>query len=262
MLWFGGAGSVIAATFAAESMVREIFFISIEKITLPIKGVTEPFTAALISDLHYGGYYSPCGSLAKKIKSLNPDFVAIAGDTLSSLKGMDRFTEFLKGLTMPAFVVPGNWESFLNWADNEQKKFYNSFGVEYLLNKNTFLNLGGGVNLCGVDDPFTGRDDLSKSLKGVNEKRPSILMAHAPLVANEAAFYNVDATLAGHTHGGQIRIPFKGPLFLPPGCGGYDMGLYNAGGMPLYVTRGIGTCIVPVRLLCPPEITLITFTGG
>ena len=262
LLKLAGAGAVITGGLGGEMFLRGKYYIEVERVNIPLEGITEPFKVALISDLHYTGSHAPCLSLAKKIRSLKPDIVTITGDVISDMNGVDQLLTLINNIGLPTFVVPGNWEIYLQWSAGSQYKFYKAAGVEFLFNKNTYLDFGGGINLVGVSDPFSGEDDLQAAKKGITAARPKILLAHAPIIADQAVLNKMDLTLCGHTHGGQIRLPYLKSPFLPPGSAGFDIGLYDMGTMKLYVNRGIGTSIVPVRFLCPPEITLFTITGA
>ena len=119
--------------------------------------------------------------------------------------------------------------------------------------------------LAGIDDPVCGRPDPDKAIPSSirNQPRePIILMCHAPDFVDELrdhpAGRAVSLVLSGHTHGGQIRLPFVGALHLPPGGANYVEGLFQVGSMQLYVNRGIGTVGVPFRFDCRPEITIFT----
>ena len=81
---------------------------------------------------------------------------------------------------------------------------------------------------------------------------------HYPEIAHGMRDQRFDLILAGHSHGGQVRLPFLGALIVPNGVGPYDHGYYETPGGPLYVNAGIGTYLIPVRLNCRPEITVIT----
>lgn len=245
----------------AEAFGREILSPSVERVSISLPKMRGSFRLVQISDLHYRGGYTPCESLAGKIEALNPDAVCITGDVLSDRSSLDQLTRLLESLSAPVYVVPGNWEHYLQWNTSSQEAFYKKTGAEFLLNRTTRCALGGGVNIAGIDDPFTGRDDLDKALKGTDPSRPTILLSHAPLIAPQAARRAIDLTLCGHTHGGQIRLPFFGAVLIPPGSNGFQMGMYDVEGMKLYVNRGIGTCLVPMRFLCPPEITLFRIAG-
>lgn len=262
MLGVIGMGSLIFGGGVAEGFVREIVHLSVENVKIKIPNFEGSCRIAQISDLHYGSIgHTPCKSLATRINSLNADALAITGDTLTSFKGRDKLSYLIRKCRLPCYCVPGNWEHYIEWTKAEQKQFYNQIDVEFLPNQSTVANLGSGINIIGVDDPFTGFDDLETALKDCKAGIPKILLGHAPLIANQASFYKVDLTLCGHTHGGQVRLPFMGALLTPPGSDGFEMGLYEVDQMKLYVNRGIGTCIMPVRFLCPPEITLLTLYG-
>jgi uncharacterized protein len=89
-----------------------------------------------------------------------------------------------------------------------------------------------------------------------------VLLAHEPDYADYVQRYAVDLQLSGHSHGGQVRLPFVPPLFLPALAKKYIWGLYKVGGLTLYTNPGLGTVNIPARLNCPPEITLLTVRAG
>jgi len=115
------------------------------------------------------------------------------------------------------------------------------------------------IYLVGVDDPDTSYDNLSYAIKNIEEKDiPKILLAHSPEIIEDIAGQNIDLILAGHTHGGQIKIPFVRPFWVPTKYHGkYANGLFKINNSYLYVNRGVGTTFLPIRFNCPPEITLI-----
>jgi len=95
-------------------------------------------------------------------------------------------------------------------------------------------------------------------LQRVPSDEAVVLLAHEPDYADYVARYPVDLQLSGHSHGGQVRFPFVPPLFLPEMAKKYVWGLYRIGELTLYTNPGLGTIRVPVRLNCPPEVTLIS----
>jgi len=112
--------------------------------------------------------------------------------------------------------------------------------------------------LAGVNDVLSQTADLSKTLGSVPAGEAVVLLAHEPDFADEAANFPIDLQLSGHSHGGQVRIPLLPPLYLPKMAKKYVWGTYHIGPLTLYTTAGLGTIRVPVRLNCPPEITLLT----
>ena len=126
-----------------------------------------------------------------------------------------------------------------------------------IVSMNAIEKDGGRFWLGGVDDVLGGSPDLSRALRGIPSDETIVLMAHEPDYADEVAAYPVDLQLSGHTHGGQVRIPFMPPLYLPPLAKKYIWGLYQIRELTLYTNAGIGTVELPVRWNCPPEVTFI-----
>jgi predicted MPP superfamily phosphohydrolase len=104
--------------------------------------------------------------------------------------------------------------------------------------------------------------DLTETLRGVPRGEPVVLLAHEPDFADEASKFPIDLQLSGHSHGGQVRLPLLPPLYLPEMAKKYVLGTYQVGPLPLYTNAGLGTVGVPLRLNCPPEITLITLNSS
>lgn len=131
-------------------------------------------------------------------------------------------------------------------------------GIQVLNNKNIKLNIyGKDIYIAGVEDKMTAIPDIYEALK--ETKQPTILLTHTPDVFPKVP-KEVNLTLAGHTHGGQIRLPLLGALVVPSDYGNkYSAGLIVEKGKKLLVTRGIGVSILPVRFNCPPEIVVIEF---
>jgi hypothetical protein len=125
-----------------------------------------------------------------------------------------------------------------------------------LRNTHTQIKKGGDVlTLAGIDDLTLGEDNLPAALRGASGKHLKLLLSHNPNIIWQAAEARVDLILSGHTHGGQINLPSwrrRARRFWP-----YLRGHGQLGQTQIYVNRGLGTVIVPVRFKCPPEITLI-----
>ena len=116
--------------------------------------------------------------------------------------------------------------------------------------------------MAGVDDLWKGKMDLDRTLKGTDDK-PKILLAHNPDAINEIKYTNVDFVMAGHTHGGQIRLPLFGPPVTCSKFGSrYVAGLFREEKTIMYVNKGIGVSGFPVRFFARPEITLYTLTSS
>ncbi|MBI3653427.1 MAG: metallophosphoesterase [Acidobacteria bacterium] len=214
-----------------------------------------PIKIAHLTDLHTYGLGRREGQMIAILKAEKPDLIVITGDQISDLSGYDGCRQVLQQLHAPlgVWVVPGNHDNWYRIA--KQKEFYAEAGAKFL--KNESGKVRDDVWIIGLDDAMTGTPDIKAALKGVPENAYKIGLFHAPAYFDVAAG-KCDVVFAGHTHGGQIRVPFLKPFWLPKACGDYVAGWYERAGSKLYVSRGIGTSIVSVRFNCRPEIAIIT----
>jgi predicted MPP superfamily phosphohydrolase len=229
------------------------------------------FRIAQISDLHLEEYTEDyfLRRVIDHVNDLAPDMVLVTGDFISrgpltpvvSFQAAGRCGELLSRLRCPLrYGILGNHDAAVS---SQAVRFHmEDNGLPMLVNQCTRVEYKGDhIFLAGLDDAEFGRPDLDATLPPKPDA-PVILLVHEPDYADQVvkhpAAENVDLILSGHTHGGQIRLPFFGPLALPPGGQLYPEGHYQIGSSQLYVNRGIGTVGVPFRLNCPPEITLST----
>jgi uncharacterized protein len=226
-----------------------------------------------LSDIHLDEYTEPyfLERIVAKVNSLTPELVLLTGDfithgSLTFIAGghaIRRSAEILSTLTAPhRYAILGNHDVAFNGP--VVTKALADHGTPVLINQ--FLPIernGDRLWLCGVDDPGSSYPDLDLTLP-TKPDGPVLLMAHEPDYADNVIAHPrghlVDLMLSGHSHGGQIRLPFLGPLVLPPMAEKYPEGYYRFNQMQLYVNRGIGTVGLPFRLNCPPEITVLTLS--
>ena len=158
------------------------------------------------------------------------------------------------------YAVPGNHDLFWGKGLGLWSAFLRDHGVEVLENRGVRLSFQGTPFwLCGVDDLTEGEPDLRLALDGRRPDEPAILLSHHPDYFFEAAASDVDLTLAGHTHGGQIRIRGKAPLHHSKF--GFEQGWFREGDARLYVSRGVGVTFLPIRIDAPPEIPIVTMVA-
>jgi predicted MPP superfamily phosphohydrolase len=220
-----------------------------------------------ISDIHMGGWMNPerLQQVAELVVAQNPDVLLITGDFFIGYDFDDEAKEALqdmaKGLaplatSVPTFAVLGNHDYWVN-AD-AVREMLRSIDITDLTNQVFTLTRGNEhLHLCGVDDVWDGTVRLEDVLARLNGDGAAILLAHEPDFADTSAKTGrFDLQLSGHTHGGQIVLPFIGPPRLPYLGRKYPSGLYQVGEMFQYTNRGIGMARLPVRINCPPEITL------
>ncbi|GAB6876370.1 metallophosphoesterase [Thermaerobacter litoralis] len=216
-----------------------------------------------LTDLHAPVYRIAEGRLIRWIEAWQPDAVVFTGD-LAEGKGLPagRGVALLRRLARrwPVYLVPGNHDHLYGWYG--LRRDLEAAGVQVLVNRGVQVGSGAAaIFLAGVDDPHTGRHDLGAALAGAPPGLPVVLLAHAPAdgIRQEAARRGVALALAGHTHGGQVRLPLVGALWIP-GQGWfptYDRGWFPVAGTWWYINTGLGTPRPWIRLLCRPEVVLL-----
>lgn len=228
------------------------------------------FTIALLSDFHYDPVFSvhPIRSAVEIVNGLHPDLIALTGDFVSApLFGPKRRgapqAEPCAALLGQLRASHGVWSVLGNhdvFSDpNRVTAALKSVSIRTLSNQSIAIEKDNArFWLAGVEDVLGGSADLPTTLRGVPSGEAVILMAHEPDYADMVASHPVDLQLSGHSHGGQVRIPFIRPLYLPPLARKYVWGLFQIRALTLYTNAGIGTVELPVRWNCPPEITLFT----
>ena len=217
---------------------------------------TTPLKIAELTDLHTTGVGRLERRLLAQLDAERPDVILITGDTIAAIIGTyGEVHELLRRFHAPlgVWLVRGNWEN--SRPEPNERAFYASAGVHFLLNESRPLRPGTWV--AGLDDPSSGQPDLKAALRGIPPGAYTIVMFHAPAYFDEIAG-RIPLVLAGHTHGGQVRIPLMRPFWLPRGSGRFLAGWYEENGSRMYVSRGIGTSNLPIRFLCRPELPIIT----
>jgi hypothetical protein len=228
----------------------------------------EGYRLVHISDLHADESLEMAhlAEVVGRINALQPDLVAITGDFISLQLWpiFDPYVATLRQLEASDGVVAvlGNHD---HWHDPDGvRRLLAQSGIQDLSNRQYSLTRGSDqLHLCGVDDVWEGLDRLELVLADLPDDGAAILLAHEPDFADtSAASGRFDLQLSGHSHGGQVRLPWIGAPILPPLAQRYPIGLYQVGTMWQYTTRGIGMVSPKVRFGCRPEITLLTLRAG
>ncbi|HJZ67135.1 MAG TPA: metallophosphoesterase [Blastocatellia bacterium] len=217
--------------------------------------LSAPLKIAHITDLHTSHVGRRERQMLQILDGERPDLIVITGDSINVTSDYPAFREVLAQLHAPlgVWVVRGNHEDW--WPVKNEREFYESAGAKLLLNSNAQVR--DDVWLVGFDDLFAGSPDLGKPLSGLPDSAYKIALFHSPLYFEQIAG-RCDLALAGHSHGGQVRLPIFGPMWTPPYVGEYFEGWFEKRGTRMYVSRGVGTSIFDVRFCCRPEIAIVT----
>ena len=243
------------------------------------RGIPEPISILHLSDLHgeFGRRLSPLKELTD---GLRPDLIFLTGDILDEhTSSMDGVLRFLASLPRaPGFFVPGNHDRSCALYPSLLSALGDS-GIQCLANKSLVVRIrqtlaDAEVRVIGLDDLYRGKPDFSLLAGCGSAGLPSILAAHSPTIGRRnakrtgtssllelAARSGIDLALCGHTHGGQVRLPFLGALYVP-GQGFFPRlvhGLYRSRDASMYITSGLGTSHIPLRFLCPPEAAFLVW---
>jgi len=278
--FFKLAAGTSALAIGADSIFWEPYHPKLTRLEIGLANLPDGFdgfTILQLSDFHYDPY-AGAAQIAAGIEvasRLSVDLIVLTGDfvtqpILAWKASLPRAAEhaipcskLLGKLQSPlgSYAVLGNHDVGCDPVIVTEALQHN--GITVLENRAVAIERAGKrIWLAGVGDAMAGKADLEKALQGVDKQDPVILLAHEPDFADEATRGGVNLQLSGHSHGGQIRLPFVGPLFLPPLAEKYPWGLRKVGGVTLYTNVGIGTIHVPVRWNCLPEVTLFTLRKG
>jgi predicted MPP superfamily phosphohydrolase len=213
-----------------------------------------PFTHRLVhfSDVHHKGNCQYLQDVVDCINSLKPDFVCFTGDIIEDGKFLDEALAYLGKIQAPLFGVPGNHDYWSRVSFAPIHKCFNATGGGWLIDERREI-ADGKINLIGASCSHANQARAPLSSEAKN-----ILLMHYPAWAKKLGGQQFDLMLAGHSHGGQVRIPFYGSIIVPFGVDEYDMGLFHTPAGPLYVNPGIGYIgDYDIRFNCRPEITVI-----
>lgn len=276
------AVSVLKGYYNATPHSMELVNVRVKIDSLPRSFVG--FKIALLSDFHSSlvvsrGHIAAAAEMAMNEK---PDAIALTGDFISGhtrirsrsvgktrKKYIDRCVEGLSQLKAPhgIFAVLGNHDfwSGSHAVDRITSEFSRLLDVVWLRNKSVKIEKDGEtIHFLGVDDFWSRNCSLKKAYKNLNGDSVKILLSHNPDINKkiDREKRDIDLVLSGHTHGGQVALPFRKGAAIVPSIYGqkYRVGRVDDGKRVTYVTRGVGHLLVPVRFNSPPEVTILTLT--
>ncbi len=257
----GGLGLIIL-----DSVWFEKYFIETNEFLIG-NSTNDKFDLKIIqiSDLHIHSLNKQLKKLTKKINNYKPDLIVITGDSVDSKDNCKILNQFLNRLdnSTKKFAILGNWEYWGRIDVEELKLTYALNNCELLINQSRQLQINNKtITITGVDDYLAGNADIDLALKEFNKSDYHIILNHCPQYSdvileklrNKIEFNFI---LSGHTHGGQVNLFGYAP-FTPQGSGKYLKGWYNNN--KLYVSKGIGTSILPIRFLSRAEIAVFNLS--
>jgi predicted MPP superfamily phosphohydrolase len=203
------------------------------------------------SDFHHKGDRDYGLNLVRTINALAPEAVFFTGDLVEKTRYLPEALEILSEIKSPIFGVPGNHDYWSRASFPQIARCFEATGGAWLLDEARDLP-ALQIHLLGA----TCRMPFSQ-LPAPDPHLKNVLLMHYPAWAKKVAGPRYDLMLAGHSHGGQVRLPFYGPLMLPYGVDEFDYGSFQTQAGPLYVNPGIGWYPVPIRFNCRPEVTAI-----
>jgi predicted MPP superfamily phosphohydrolase len=250
-------------THVARAALTEPYMLTIEHERIGLRRLPqafESFRIVQLSDIHHGPF-SDKTQIERAVETANrlkPDIIALTGDYISKERHYAASCAEMLGkleARYGVFAVLGNHD---HWTDAALiTDLFRAEGITVLINEGMRFELNGSAFwLAGVDDTMVGLEDISLALAGSRDDEMKLLLAHNPIVLRRAARADVDLVLSGHTHGGQVALRSE-----PSASGGrrrrFLKGLGRFGNTQIYVNRGLGTVVLPIRYGCPPEVSLL-----
>ena len=251
-------------TQAARAALAEPFMLAVEHRQIHLRRLPRPLDGLRIvqlSDIHHSPF-TGSEQIRRAIEtanSLEPDVIALTGDYVSHEREYAAPCAEMLGRLRARYGVYAVLGNHDHWTDAALiTDLFRLAGIRMLINEGMrFEQRGASFWLAGVDDTMVGLEDLSLALAGSREDEMKLLLAHNPVILRRAARAGVDLVLSGHTHGGQITWRSERSA-----SGRVRRrilrGLGRRGETQIYVTRGLGTVVLPVRYGCLPEVSLLT----
>jgi predicted MPP superfamily phosphohydrolase len=270
-LFFSGAGVV-----STDSLYFERYFIETNEFDIGTPSISHSTIRMLqISDIHLKKLTDHHKKLADQVNELNPELLLFTGDIIESERGLRHLDNLLQlfDSDVQKAAVMGNWECEFEIHPDKLQHVYESNNGELLINRTkVFMINGKRLLVTGVDTLYKGRPDFAAAIKGVGPEDHHIVLSHCPEYRDhiESEITKINAArpagqrlniayvFSGHSHGGQVNIMGFTPL-LPPGVGRYVRGWFRDRSPMLYVSKGIGTSIFPVRFGARAEIALFNY---
>ncbi len=263
----GAAGIAGAAAWTFGPGANDVLLTRHDLMVPNLPEALAGLTIAHVTDVHLPANEAASARALELLATVKPAITLFTGDIVEGRDGAEalvRFAESARG-TLANYAVIGNWEQDNGVTPEMLRKLYDRAGVTYLHNERLELDVNGArLGISGLDDPASGKPDPSKVVPAGPRADAEVCLVHAPAIADRLPDQwstHCDLILAGHTHGGQIRIPLV-PAILPRASGRFVSGWYRDADAPLYVSRGIGATGLRARWRCPAELAVFTLRAA
>lgn len=253
--------------YAPSRLKLNYRYIESEKIHMDLDGLQ----IAFISDIYYNNFMDKerFDNVLDKLNETNPDIVIFIGDLIDD-DNLKNLTDPIKeSLLLQLNQITAKYGKFavLGESDYINEEIETTvtqilFDADFEVIKNNMIKISKDTNnyfqLVGIDSPLDGKADITKAYENVSDKNFTLTIVHTPDTTNDLPQNKTDLVVAGHSHGGQIKIPLLGQLYNQELANDYYSGLYNVGEIKLFVTNGVGTSNKDVRIFAPAEIVIYT----
>ena len=246
----------------ARVAMDEANSLSLERVAIYLKRLPrklDGFKIIHLSDTHHSPFtgLDHIKRVVKVANRLKPDMFLLTGDYVSHEREYIAPVAAVLGKLKAKYGIYACLGNHDHWTDaNLVTHLFRGEGIKMLVNEGLrFEARGASFWLAGVDDYMVGKTDVPSALRGSFPDEMKLLLAHNPIIFRESARSGVDLTLSGHTHGGQIKLRDEEKRILPQRK--LKAGLHTRRKSQIYITRGIGTVVVPMRYQCPPEISFL-----
>lgn len=260
---------LVGAVFIYAKFI-EPNMLTVRRFSLKTSAKVEPFKIVFFSDTHFGSLYdqNKIESIVKKINAEAPEIVIFGGDLIDAYYNDSEHLD-LGYLSEQLSKITASYKKLAVWGNHDYgggaSRIYEQTmldgGFELLKNSGVKFD-DHNISVFGADDYLLGFPQLDDSF--FTDESFNLLISHAPDMVDKLELSEIDSVLSGHSHGGQINLPFITKRFLPTGAQHYVNGLYELGGKSntnLIVSRGIGLTQLPYRFMSPPEINVISISN-
>lgn len=246
----------------AKTAMDEANSLSLERVTIELKRLPNRLDGLKIihlSDIHHSPF-TDLVHIERTVKIANrlrPDMFVLTGDYVS------HESEYIAPVAAALGKLKSRYGTFAclgnhdHWTDADLvTHLFRGEGIKVLVNEGIRIEArGSSFWLAGVDDYMVGKTDVAAAMKGSYPDELKLLLAHNPIIFRQSVRAKIDLTLSGHTHGGQIKLRDEEKRLIRRRK--LSSGLHRRVDSQIYITRGIGTVVLPVRYQCPPEISLL-----